>query len=79
MTKYVTKSEPRSEGATTILDTSALVPTANVSHKIKSFVIHEVCGNRDIGKEEACRIVLSLPGKHSNLSYHYVSFNTVRV
>ena len=70
LTKYITKSEPRSEGAIDILDTSALVPTSNVTHKIKSFVLHEVCGNRDVGKEEAFRVILSLPGKHSNLAYH---------
>ena len=38
--------------------------SANVTSRLRSYVLHEICGNRDMSKEEGARIILSEPGKH---------------
>ena len=38
--------------------------TANVVERVKSYLLNEVCGSRDMGKEEAMRIVLGSAGYH---------------
>ena len=62
LTKYITKPEVRSDWAVNVMDMSNVVPTANVVDKVKSYLLKEICQNRDMGKEEAMRIVMGNAG-----------------
>ena len=47
--------------------------------KLRSYVLNQVCGNRDMGKEEAMRLILSLPGKRSNVYFNKISLDSNRL
>ena len=79
LTKYITKSEPRSVGADSVLNIDKMQLIARVTSTLRSYVLNYVCGNRDMGKEEACRIILGEAGKKYNVNFIAISFNSVRL
>ena len=60
--KYITKAEPRSDASKNILEMASIPETATVTSNLRSLMIQEVSGGRDVSKEEACRIVLGEAG-----------------
>ena len=79
LTKYITKPEVRSDWAVNVMDMQNVVPTANVVERVKSYLLKEICQNRDMGKEEAMRIVMGNAGYHCSHQFKNISFDSVKL